>query len=71
MPLDESSHAWHHGDEQLVTIILDGTKRARRRMPGFRDILTEHDAADLIEYIKTFWSNRIRTCQGPAHMRCM
>lgn len=71
MPLDESSHAWHHGDEQLVTVILDGTQRSRRRMPVFRDILTEHDAADLIGYIKTFWSNRILTCQGPAHMRCM
>ena len=71
MPLNESSHAWHHSDEQLVTMILDGTQRSRRRMPVFRGVLTEADAADLIGYVKTFWSDRILACQGPAHMRCM
>lgn len=71
MPLNEASHAWHHSDEQLVTMILDGTQRSRRRMPVFRGVLTEADAADLIGYIKTFWSDRILACQGPAHMRCM
>ena len=71
MPLNESSHAWHHSDEQLEKMILDGTQRSRRRMPVFRGILTEADAADLIGYIKTFWSDRILACQGPSHMRCM
>ena len=71
MPLNESSHAWHHSDEQLVTMILDGTQRSRQRMPVFRGVLTEADAADLIGYIKTLWSDRILSCQGPAHMRCM
>lgn len=71
MPLNEASHAWHHSDEQLITTILDGTPRTRRRMPVFRRILTEADAADLVGYIKTFWSDRILACQGPAHMQCM
>jgi len=71
MPLNESSHAWHHGDEQLITMILDGSQRSRRRMPVFRNVLTEGDAADVIAYMKTFWSDRILACQGPAHMRCM
>ena len=71
MPLNELSHAWHHSDEQLVTMILDGTQRSRRRMPVFRSVLTEADAADLIGHIKTFWSDRILACQGPAHTRCM
>lgn len=71
MPLDETSHAWHHGDEQLIGMILDGTSRSRRRMPVFRGVLTEADAADLVGYMKTFWSDRIVACQGPAHMRCM
>lgn len=71
MPLNESSHAWHHGDEQLVTMILDGSQRSRRRMPAFRNVLTKDDAADVIGYLKTFWSDRILGCQGPSHMRCM
>ena len=71
MPLNESSHAWHHADEQLSTMILDGSERSRRRMPVFRNALTEEDAADVIAYLKTFWSDRILACQGPAHMRCM
>lgn len=25
MPLDETSRAWHHGDEQLIGMILDRT----------------------------------------------
>jgi mono/diheme cytochrome c family protein len=71
MPLNESSHAWHHSDEQLVTMILDGSQRSRRRMPVFRNVLTEKDATDVIAYLKTLWSDRILACQGPAHMRCM
>ena len=71
MPLDETSHAWHHSDEQLVETILDGTERTRRRMPVFRGFLSEADAADLVAYLKSLWSDRIIACQGPAHMRCM
>jgi len=41
MPLNESSHAWHHSDEQLIDMILDGTPRSRTRMPVWRNILSE------------------------------
>ncbi len=71
MPLNETSHAWHHSDEQLVTMILDGTERSRRRMPVFRNVLSISDATDLVAYIKSLWSDRILACQGPNHMRCM
>lgn len=71
MPLDDSSHAWHHGDEQLVVMILDGTPRSRARMPVWRGILSEQDAADLVAYMKSLWSERIVSCQGPKHMDCM
>lgn len=71
MPLNETSHAWHHGDEQLVDIILDGTPRTRTRMPVFRNILSARQAADLVAYIKSLWSERIISCQGPKHMSCM
>lgn len=71
MPLNETSHAWHHGDEQLASMILDGTHRSRRRMPVFRNVLSVKDATDLVAYIKSLWSDRILACQGPKHMRCM
>ena len=71
MPLDETSHAWHHGDRQLIAMIMDGTGNSRARMPRWRGILTEKDAADLVGYIKNLWSDRIVACQGPAHMSCM
>jgi mono/diheme cytochrome c family protein len=71
MPLNETSHAWHHGDEQLIAMILDGTTRSRARMPVWRSILSEQDAADLVAYMKSLWSDRIVSCQGPRHMDCM
>jgi len=71
MPLNETSHAWHHGDEQLIAMILDGTARSRTRMPVWRSILSEQDAADLVAYMKSLWSDRIVSCQGPRHMDCM
>ena len=71
MPLNETSHAWHHGDEQLIGMILDGTSRSRTRMPVWRNILSEQDAADLVAYMKSLWSDRIVSCQGPKHMDCM
>ena len=71
MPLNEASHAWHHSDEQLVTMILDGTPRSRKRMPVWRGILSDGQAADLVAYLKSLWSDRIIACQGPKHMSCM
>ena len=71
MPLDESSHAWHHGDDQLVQMILKGSPRSRIRMPVWDGVLTKAQARDLVAYIKSLWSDRILTCQGPRHMSCM
>jgi len=71
MPLNETSHAWHHGDEQLIKVILDGTPRSRKRMPAWRNVLSAKDAADLVAYMKSLWSVRIISCQGPKHMDCM
>ncbi len=71
MPLNETSHAWHHGDEQLIAMILDGTARSRTRMPVWRSIPSEQDAVELVAYMKSLWSDRIVSCQGPRHMDCM
>lgn len=71
MPLDESSHAWHHGDDNLVQMILKGTQRSRTRMPTWEGILSIEHASDLVAYIKSLWGDRILACQGPRHMSCM
>lgn len=71
MPLNETSHAWHHGDNNLVQTILHGNRRTKLRMPVFDSVLSEEQARDLVAYIKTFWSDRILECQGPKHMSCM
>lgn len=71
MPLDESSHAWHHGDDNLMQIILKGTQRSRARMPIWDGLLSVEQLRDLVAYIKSLWSDRILACQGPRHMSCM
>jgi len=70
MPLNETSHAWHHSDEQLAEVILNGLRRTDR-MPAFKPILSDKDAYDIVAYIKSLWSPRIIACQGPKHMSCM
>lgn len=68
--LDDSAHGWHHGDDNLVRTILNGSPRNPRMMP-FRDLLTEDEARDLVAYIRSLWSFRSLACQGARHMRCM
>ncbi len=70
MPLNETSHAWHHTDEQLATMILKGLRRTER-MPAFDNVLTKNEVDSIVAYIKSLWSPRILACQGPQHMRCM
>jgi len=70
MPLNETSHAWHHTDEQLIHTILNGLQRTGR-MPAWKDVITEQQASDVLAYIKSLWSDRILDCQGPKHMSCM
>jgi mono/diheme cytochrome c family protein len=69
--LDASAHAWHHTDDALVKLILEGSSRTPR-MAAWKDAgVSEHDARDLVAYIKSLWSKRELECQGPKHMQCM
>ena len=70
MPLNETSHAWHHGDKQLVKMILKGLPRTKR-MPAWKGVLSEKQADEIVAYIKSLWIPRILACQGPKHMSCM
>lgn len=69
--LDDTAHAWHHTDDALVEMILNGSQRTERMKAWQQEGLTEYDARDLVNYMKSLWSERILACQGPKHMQCM
>ena len=69
MPLNETSHAWHHSDEQLVKTIMNGI--SKRNMPAWQHTLSEKEASHIVAYIKSLWGPKILACQGPKHMSCM
>ncbi len=68
--LDDSQHAWHHSDQNLARVILEGSRRTQR-MPGWKGVLSTQDAVDIVAYMKSLWSARALECQGPKHMSCM
>ena len=68
--LDDSQHAWHHSDEDLIKMILEGSPRTKQ-MPSWKKLLSKRDAADLVAYMKSLWGSRALECQGPKHMSCL
>jgi mono/diheme cytochrome c family protein len=68
-PLDDTAHAWHHSDSNLVETIMNGSPRNPRMMP-FKTIISEQDARNVVAYIKSLWNPRSLACQGARHMRC-
>ena len=52
MQLNETSHAWHHGDEQLVGTILNGLQHTQK-MSAFKGTVTEQQAREIVAYIKS------------------
>lgn len=68
--LDDSQHAWHHGDDDLTAFILNGSPRTPR-MPAWKGTLSEKQVRDIVDYIKSLWGPRAIACQGPKHMACM
>jgi mono/diheme cytochrome c family protein len=76
-PHNANGHTWHHPDCQLIDSILNGSGQMedlmRRmmgvpedvpRMPAFREQLTEDDAAAVLAYIRTWWTDRQRESQA-------
>ncbi len=69
--LNDDAHGWHHGDDQLMATILNGSPR-NKRMAAWKDGgMTSEDARNLVAYIKSLWNFRSLACQGGRHMRCM
>ena len=63
-PHDSTGHTWHHSDELLISIILNGGDTTQgSKMPAFKNKLTEEDAISILEFIKTSWGREEREFQ--------
>ena len=66
-PHDETGHTWHHADEQLLKITLEGLASIapgyETDMPAFAGVLTEAEVLSIFDYIKSRWPDRIRKTQ--------
>lgn len=69
--LDDSAHAWHHSNQDIIKTILEGSSQEGSRMKGWKDSLSKTDAENVLVYIKSLWSFRSVACQGSRHMACM
>lgn len=68
-PQDSSGHTWHHGDDLLVEIILDGSEFPQSRMPAFAGQLTESEVFSILEFFKSTWGPQERTVQWEVTLR--
>ena len=63
-PHDNTGHTWHHPDELLISIILNGGDPAyNSKMPAFADKLTQAEARQILEFIKSHWGQDEREFQ--------
>lgn len=63
-PQDSSGHTWHHSDEILVSIILEGGAALYDgTMPAFKDQLTPQQAKLIIDFFKSTWGKNEREYQ--------
>ncbi|MEE8483071.1 MAG: hypothetical protein V3S46_00605, partial [Nitrospinota bacterium] len=69
--LDDSAHAWHHSDQNVIETILEGSQQEDSRMVAWKETLSKTDAKNVLTYMKSLWSLRSLACQGSRHMACM
>ncbi len=65
-PHDESGHTWHHPDEMLFQITKLGTAgyigdpEHPSDMPAFGEVLSDHEIAAVLSFIKSSWTGAAR-----------
>lgn len=63
-PHDSTGHTWHHPDEVLVSIILEGGEKLYGgTMPAFGDRLTSEQAGMVLDFFKSRWGKDEREYQ--------
>lgn len=68
-PQDSSGHTWHHGDDLLLEIILEGSAFPQSRMPAFEGQLSEAEVLSILDFFKSVWGPQERTFQWEATLR--
>lgn len=65
-PHNANGHTWHHADQQIIDVILNGFSFSleEQKMPPFKDTLTEEEAKAILAYIKTWWTKEQREWQA-------
>jgi len=53
--LDSSEHAFHHANQEIYAVIVNGKQGLGRQMPPYGDQLTGDEACSLIAYLHTLW----------------
>lgn len=66
-PHDETGHTWHHSNKQLFTIVKLGLGAIapgyESDMPAFNGVLSDEQIVEVLDYIKSTWSERARKYQ--------
>jgi mono/diheme cytochrome c family protein len=63
-PHDSSGHTWHHPDQQLRTVIIEGGNPILgATMPAFGDKLSSDEISVILDYIKSYWGFEEREFQ--------
>ncbi len=68
-PHGPEGHTWKHSDAMLYRIVADGwrdpwNKTDRLTMPAFQDVLTPTEIRDVVNYLKTLWTQEQRHHQA-------
>nr|NIW50297.1 c-type cytochrome [Gammaproteobacteria bacterium] len=62
-PHDSNGHTWHHPDDLLLSVIVDGGDPSISDMPGFRDVLSDEEMIAVLTFIKSSWGQEEREFQ--------
>ena len=67
--LDSPQHAWEHPERQIREWVADGKFGLRVNMPAYGDKLDEQAISDVIEYVRTLWTQEQRDVQRDLSLR--
>ncbi|MGB0682770.1 MAG: c-type cytochrome [Magnetovibrionaceae bacterium] len=67
-PHDQTGHTWHHPDQQLFDITMNGIEAFApdgyvSDMMGFKDILSDAEIWAVLSYIKSTWPPQVIEAQ--------
>jgi mono/diheme cytochrome c family protein len=58
-PRHDNAHAWHHPTAVLLDVVRNGSLPGEGKMPPLKGTLSEAEIEDVLEYIKSLWSDPV------------